>query len=518
MLNLKQLNSNTTSIYTIGLSIIAVGLSLSKPLIGLGQIIIVIAWLLEGNFYHRLRSFFTSKLGLALILFFILSLIGLINSSNLGYGLTDIKRKIPLLLLPFFLFNVQLSSAQLKTIFKVYVAGVIASSFWSVFVKLGGLGITILDDRELSRFNSHIRFGLEICIAIFGLLYYLSKTTTTKPKIILSLALIWLFLVLFILHLYTGVLVFGITSMVLMVFYGFKSKKISFRFLLLLFPLLLMVSSTYYVQKSVQKFYFPQKTLEEKRFSPYGEIYQHNLENDDKENGYFVYRNIAPEEIEYAWNKISNIHFRGKDLRGQPISSTLIRFITSKGEYKNQKSVMALTSQEITAIERGVTNCNSLTTNAFEQRMQSTIWEFDNYSRGRDYNGHSTVMRWVYWKTAFTIFKNQPWFGVGTGDIQDAFDQQYDLENSPLITKFRHRAHNQFITAFTTFGIFGGLLFLVFLFYPLLSLNLKNNFLYLAFFIIMFVSMFTEDTLDTQVGITLFTFFNTIIIYNKDTI
>ena len=518
MLRVKSFFSNTQQSYIVGLSIIAIGLSLSKPLIGLGQLIIGLTWILEGNYKQRIHAFFTNKLSLILILFFVISIIGLLNTTNLYYGLIDIKRKLPLFVLPFVLFGVRLTKEQLKFIFIIYVAGVLSASLWSIFVKLGGLTVVIVDARNLSRFNSHIRFGLEICIAIFGLGYYYLKETNFKIKMSFVIALVWLVLFLFILHLFTGVLVLGITSLLLMIFYGYKSRNLTFKYSFLLLPLIIIAGMGWYVNKSIHNFYSQNHTLEEKRYSPYGELYQNDWENFDKENGYLVYRHIAPEELEYAWNKVSNLHYRGKDLKGQPISATLIRFITSKGEYKNQKAVMSLSAEEINAIENGIANCSYLTTNAFDSRIQSTIWEFDNYSRGRDYNGHSTVMRWVYWKTAYKIFKNNFFFGVGTGDIQDAFNEQYNKENSLLTEKFRLRAHNQFITAFTTFGLFGGLTFVLFLFYPFFSLNLKNYFLYLSFFIIMTLSMLTEDTLDTQVGITLFAFFNSLLIYNKDTV
>lgn len=516
MLQIKSFFSNTQQLYVIGLSTIAIGLSLSKPLIGLGQLIIGLAWFLEGNYKQRIQAFFTNKVALVLILFFIISVLGLANSSNFSYAFSDIKRKLPLFVLPFALFGVRLTQQQLKLIFKVYVAGVLAATFWSIFVKLGGLSITIVDDRYLSRFNSHIRFGLEICLAIFGLGYYIFKEQNKKTQLILSLILLWLLAFMFILHLYTGVLVFGITLLLLMLFYGFKVTDFKTKLTLFVLPFIFILGAAFFINKSITNFYKPITSLEEKRFSPYGEIYWHDLANDDKENGNYVYRNIAKEELEYAWNKVSSIHYRGKDLKGQPIEATLIRFITSKGEYKNQKAVMNLTPQEIKAIERGISNCNSLKMNAFNQRIQTTIWEFDNYNRGRDYNGHSTVMRWVYWKTAYKIFKENMIFGVGTGDIQDAFNQQYEKENSLLTEKFRLRAHNQFITAFVTFGVVGGILFLIFLFYPFMTLNLKNHFLYLAFFSVMFISMFTEDTLDTQVGITLFVFFNSLLIFNKE--
>lgn len=514
MLKVKAFFSNTERLYLIGLSAIAVGLSLSKPLISIGQLILGLAWILEGNYSQRIKAFFTNKTALFLILFFAISVVGLINTSNFSYAFTDVKRKFPFFVLPFVLFGFKLKQEQLKLVFKLYLAGILAASFWSIFVKLGGLGITIVDDRDLSRFNSHIRFGLEICIAIFGLGYYFFNEHNLKTKIIITLLGLWLLAFMFILHLYTGLLVFGATSLILMFVYGFKVADFKFKFLLFLTPLFIVGGAVWYINKSVNQYYNQNQPLEEKRYSPYGEIYNHNLTNDDKENGYYVYRNNADEELEYAWNKVSKIHYRGKDLKGQPISSTVIRFITSKGEYKNHKAVMNLTPKEIEAIERGTTNVNMLTSNAFERRITSTIWEFDNYKRGRDYNGHSTVMRWVYWKTAYNIFKEHFWTGVGTGDIQDAFNEQYEKENSPLIEKYRLRAHNQFITAFTTYGIFGGILFIVFLLYPLFGLSLKNHFVYLAFILIMLLSMITEDTLDTQVGITLFVFFNTLLIYN----
>ena len=225
MLQIKSFFSDTQRLYVIGLSSIAIGLSLSKPLIALGQIIIGLAWVLEGNYKQRIQAFFTNKIALALILFFIISVVGLANTSNFSYGLTDIKRKLPLFVIPFVLFSVRFNQQQLKLIFKLYVAGVIAATLWSIFVKLGGLNIIIVDDRDLSLFNSHIRFGLEICIAIFGLGYYLFKETSLKAKIYIALVLLWLLVFLFILHLYTGVLVFGITSLFLMFYYGFKTLK-----------------------------------------------------------------------------------------------------------------------------------------------------------------------------------------------------------------------------------------------------------------------------------------------------
>ncbi|MCC7332554.1 MAG: O-antigen ligase family protein [Flavobacteriales bacterium] len=509
---------NTASIYLLGLCFVAVGLSLSKPLIGIGQGILGVAWLIEGHHLKKIKSFFSDKTSWILIIYFVVSVLGLVYSKNLSYGIADVKRKLPLFILPFVLYGVPFSSKQLKIVFSCFVGAVLVSSFWSIFVKLGGLGITIVDERNYSRFDSHIRFGLAICLSIFGLGYGLIKEKKTIGKLILIGIIIWLVSFLFIVNFYTGIIILCLSSVFLILFKLSRTKSLGYKFLLLLFPILLVGLFVYYIKTNYQLFHKTHYFIEEKIYSPYGEKYWHDYSSNETENGNFVYRNIAEKELEYSWNKVSTIRFKEKDLKGQPISSTLKRFITSKGEYKNQKAVMNLTYEEVEAIEHGVCNVNNMNLNMFNRRLQDIIWEIENYRKGGNYNGHSIVMRLVFWKTAFSIFKENILFGVGTGDIQDAFNIQYEKDKSILSPKYRLRAHNQFITAFTTFGIFGGILFFVFIFAPFFQLGLKDNFFYIAFFIVMCISMLTEDTLDTQVGITLYVFFNTLLIYNKKNI
>lgn len=518
MLTQKLQKFNTASIYLLGLCLVAVGLSLSKPLIGIGQGLLGVAWLIEGHHLKKIKSFFSDKTSWILIIYFVVSVLGLVYSKNLSYGIIDVKRKLPLFVLPFVLYGVPFSSKQLKIVFSCFVGAVLVSSFWSIFVKLGGLGITVVDERNYSRFDSHIRFGLAICLSIFGLGYGLTKENKTIGKIIRIGIILWLVSFLFIVNFYTGIIILCLSSVFLILFKLTRTKSLGYKFLLLMFPILLVGLFVFYIKTNYQLLHKTHYFIEEKVYSPYGEKYWHDYSSNETENGNFVYRNIAEKELEYSWNKVSTIKFKEKDLKGQPISSTLKRFITSKGEYKNQKAVMNLTYEEVEAIEHGVCNVNNMNLNMFNRRLQDIIWEIENYRKGGDYNGHSIVMRLVFWKTSYSIFKENILFGVGTGDIQDAFNIQYEKDKSILSQKYRLRAHNQFITAFTTFGIFGGILFFVFIFTPFFQLGLKDNFLYIAFFIVMCISMLTEDTLDTQVGITLYVFFNTLLIYNKKTI
>ena len=230
-----------------------------------------------------------------------------------------------------------------------------------------------------------------------------------------------------------------------------------------------------------------------------------------------MWRNIAWEELSKAWNEKSGLSFSGKDLKNQELSTTLIRFLTSKGVNKNAESINRLKKEEVTAIEKGVANYRYLQMNNFEKRIYKVLWEYDNYQQGRDFNGHSVMMRWEYWKTAWRIFKGNCWLGVGTGDVQDAFDVQYEKDDSKLRSENRVRAHNQYITYTVTYGVLGLFAFLFFLIFPMINSRRYRDYTYLAFFSIVLLSMMTEDTLETQVGINFFVLFNTILLLKEDT-
>lgn len=506
---------NPHKLFLTGLITIAVGLSLSKPLIGIGQGILGFAWILEGNLWSKTQTFFKSKLAWALIAYYVLTLFGLLYTSDYDFALDDVRRKLPLFVLPFVLFSKSFNKKEIKLIFSVYVAAIVASSSWSIFVKLGGLGIEITDVRDLSRFNSHIRFGLEICLAIFGASYYWYESISKKERLGWSVVIVWLLAFMVIISLITGLVVLTITSFLLAFILGYKAPNKIMKLAFYIIPLLIISIGGIKFWNQYHDFNKEVIPLEEKTFTPYGSIYFHDENNLSKENGYYVWKNYCWDEIEDAWSKRSNISLKSNDAKGQNITSTLMRFLTSKGVYKDKEAVENLTEDEVIAIEKGITNYKLLNMSPLEKRMYDIFWEYDNYKKGGDYNGSSLIMRLEYWKTSIQIFKDHPFFGVGTGDIENAFQQKYNQNNSILNPENRLRSHNQYLTLATTFGLFGFFTFCFFLFFPMISTKSYQNYFYLAFFIVVCVSMLTEDTLDTQVGITFFAFFNSLFLLNQ---
>lgn len=507
------------NLFLVCLVIITIGLSISKPLVALGQYGLFALWLFEGNIKKKTISFFKNKTALTLTFIYIVSLLGLLYTNDYNYALGDLRKKLPLFSLPFLIsgFN-PISKKEFALIFKYYVAGVLFSTLWSTFVKLGGINEIIIDKRALSRFNSHIRFGLEICLALFGSIYFLWKSTGNKEKIIWLIIASWLMFFLFFINLFTGIIILIATSIIILSIYSLKSEKKWIKYSFLIISLGLISLTAFTLKANISNYYEKKTPLKPLNLTEKGGKYtfdKTSIRKEDKENGYLIWSNISWKEMESEWNKKSSISFTDKDLKGQILSTTLIRFLTSKGAYKDENAVRNLSKKEINAIEEGIPNHKFLTMNAIDKRIYEIIWEYDNYLQGRDFNGHSVIMRWEYWKTAFNIIKKKPFIGVGTGDVLDALQLQYEIDNTILKPRYRLRAHNQYITFTVAFGILGILIFGISLVYPFFNNNMSNNYLYISFLCIILLSMLSEDTLETQIGITFFAFFNTIFLLKE---
>jgi len=83
---------------------------------------------------------------------------------------------------------------------------------------------------------------------------------------------------------------------------------------------------------------------------------------------------------------------------------------------------------------------------------------------------------------------------------------------------YRLRAHNQYITFIVMFGFIGFALILFALTYPIILRKASIDFFFIMFIIIAAVSMLNEDTFETQIGISFFSFFYTLYLFGKEKI
>lgn len=519
--DIKTLLTTGRNYLLCGLTLIAIGLSISKPLINLGILFMCFSWIVDGKIIERFNRFKSNKIALILCSIYFISLLGLIHTANFEYGLDDVRRKLPLLLPMLIAGFSPLTKGEVFFLLKVFVGWVVFACCWSFCVYFGVLNEVIVDVRDYSRFNSHIRFGLEIALAIFFSGYFFHHTSKLLQKLLWLFSILFLLVSLYVFSLFTGTLVLIATLILILLVFGVSAKKKQIKYLAIAFFFSLVIGVSFFIKNAINNFYACNRTepLKELAVTKNGENYQKDdftNNSTNKENGYFIYKNIAWQELSEAWNNKSKIPFDGKDLKGQDLKITLIRFITSKGQRKDKEAINNLTEAEILAIEQGVSNHKYLEMNGLSVRLHKIIWEYDSYINGGDINGHSVLMRWEYWKTAFRIIKSNFFLGVGTGDVQDAFNQQYIENNTILSENYRLRAHNQYITYMVTTGIVGFLWLLVVLFYPIIKTKAYKNYLYLTFFSITCLSMLTEDTLETIVGINFFVFFNSLFLLKKE--
>jgi hypothetical protein len=246
-----------------------------------------------------------------------------------------------------------------------------------------------------------------------------------------------------------------------------------------------------------------------------GNPYRHDLSNLQVENGSYVWLYVATEELKKAWNQRSKYDFDGKDKAGQEIKFTLIRFLTSKGYRKDAEGISKLTDEEVAMVEDGIASIVYVEKSTLYVRIYKIFWEYNRYIATHNPSGHSVMQRLEFWNTSGAIIRDNWLTGVGTGDLGNAFEEEYKKMGSLLEKEYRWRSHNQFLAILATFGIFGLAWFLFSLIYPAARLGKFHDFYYLSFFIIIILSMLTEDTLETQAGVTPFAFFTSFYLFAK---
>jgi len=435
-------------------------------------------------------------------------------SHDFQYAFHDLRIKLPFLALPIIIgTSEQLTGKQIKYILLLFIGTVVVSSFISTAILFNLTKIEVNDIREISRFISHIRFALLINMAIFTLIYYTFFDTSKsyfRWKIFYFLATIWLIIFLFLLQSFTGILIFIIITPFIILKWIIDQKNTIAKTTLLLCLLAGIFFAVNYIAGCINKFYSIDniniKSID--NYTTNGNKYHHNFDNKLLENGNYVNIYICEKELASEWNKRNETYkYDGKDKKGQNIRQTLIRYLTSRGLRKDSVGVSKLTEEDIALIIDGHSNYIFKRKFGIYPRIYQIIWEIDTYKKLGNPSGHSFTQRFEFQKNAIQIIKKNFWFGVGTGDVKQAFNIQYKISNSPLAQKWRLKAHNQLITFFLTFGVFGFLWIMFALVYPIFYEKKHKSMLFIIFFMIAFFSMLNEDTLETHAGISFFSYF-----------
>lgn len=506
-------------IYIAGLVLVAIGLPFSTAFMSIGGLVIALNFLLEGQFKDRFKKLLATPSALLFIGVYLLHFVGILWTSDFEYGFEDLRKKLPLLLFAVVIpLSQKLSKKEFLLIVGLFCASVLAASAiatYNYFIHLHDPGF---DFRKISTFTSHIRFSLMVCMAYLVLLNFAwNEEKRLTSKLIYILLAVWLSIFIFLLQSMTGVVLWLVSSYVLLLYTIFHIKKALMRTLGLVLLILTPLAVGAYLWKQVSDFY-PTEMPDTSTFESQNEngaFYGHDSTNLMLENGNLIYSYVVLEELRSEWAKRSDLSYEeGQDKKGQFVNSTLIRYLSSKGLRKDSAGIAQLSENDIEAIESGIANVRYLKNDPIGNRVYTIIWEYEKMKYEGNAQGHSVAQRLEYWRAGSRIFMDNFWLGVGTGDVEMAFDQAYEDLNTPMKERFRLRAHNQYLTMGLTFGVFGFILFILSLLFPFFRIKKADSFLYIGFFIIAAGSMLNEDTLETQSGVTFYAFFNALLLYS----
>lgn len=511
---LKVNNIKHENIYFLGLVLLAIGIPLSHIIMSVAQIILLVNWLFDKKILYRITLFYNNKPAFVFSLIFVLHLAGLFYTTDFEYAIKDLRTKIPLVFIPIIFASYNpLTYQQTKTILKWFVTSVLFGTLVSFYIYLFN---KVEDIRDISIFISHIRFSLNICFAICILFYFLvlKKEFKKSQMVLISIIIVWLIVFLFILQSLTGIVVLFVLVFSYIFYLIFTCRFIKIKIILsfiLTASIILIISflvHSYYDYFNVKEIDI---NLLEKQTSR-GNNYEHNKTNYGIENGNYIGLYICNKELTEEWNKRSKINIDSNDAKNQHVKSTLIRFLNSKGLRKDADGIKSLNNYEIDAIENGYANYLYMNEVSLKSRVYQILFEYNNYNISGATKGYSIIQRYELWKAAIGIIKENFWLGVGTGDMVYAYRQELNKMDSDL-KNLSLRAHNQYLSLFSAFGILGFSLFIFFFIYPAIKTHSFSNFLFVSFFIIASLSMINEDTIETQAGVTFVAFFYILLLF-----
>lgn len=495
-----------TLILFFSFALIAIGMPTTKVFMSFGLVLAIANWILEGRFNEKWKIVQSNRLLILLISFYLLLIIGLLWSWDVTQGLKDLKSRLPLLFLPLiFATSPPLDQKYIRILFTLFLTSLFLTSLFNVLYFNFFMEDRIsVDIRGLSYFSSHIRYGLLIVIGfVIAVSFQLKRKSFQLGYSALA---VW-----FAFYTIYSQVLSGISALILVVFtitFYLLYKWKEWSAFVLLFAFLVTIGSVLFYLLNLNHEHVDCSKLPP--LTENGEKYNHDCTAFSEINEKAILTYYSEIELYLEWIKVSDMDFMKEDMKGNALRMTAARYMTSLGLTKDKKGFQKLTKQDIKNIEEGYTYPNERN-EIIMPRLYGIKYQLLNNVAP---NGHSILQRLEHWKTSIYIIKRNWLFGVGTGGNQKAFDKAYEETNSPLNQENRVRSHNMFLTYIISYGIGGFLLFCTLIFCSFRLAWRNRDMISFLFLVIISCSFLTEDTLESQLGVTYFGFFMAILFYN----
>ena len=497
------------SLYVLLMGAVCVAIPLSNYMMSMMLIFVTVNWLIEWDFKAKWQRLKENKSAVFAFLFLFVMFLGFIHANDYGEALDYWTCKLAMYLAPPVIASSKpFNSKEFRFVLGCFVLSVLFSTVYSVVYYATH---EVVDIREISVFISHIRFSLCIDVAIVLLLHYVFKKKD-RPLAFRLLAMVfsvWMILYLFIAQTLTGIVLLFMVAVAYLVYVmlcHWKEKRYRYvamgiSCLVAFFVVLTgIVTWRYFHVDSSQ--YVPMDTL-----TVNGHPYENEM-NSMVENGSMIGMYVCESELESAWKLRSD-----EDFQTPMLEITLVRYLNSCHLRKDSLGVMALSEQDVRNIEQGVANVDYTSRFGLKRALYPIFFSIEKYRCSGDVQNSTIFQRVEYWRASWRQVKKHWLLGVGLGNHKTAVGEQLKIDGSCLSGKERIGCHNQWLTLWLMGGILVPLAFLFLLVYPFVEQKTRMSFVYVAFFIIIVGSMFTEDTLETQAGLTLYAIMNSLLLY-----
>lgn len=489
-------------IHYFALLLLAIALPTSKAAVNVCGGVLFFNWLLQWNWKEKWNLLKTNKIVLLFGLFFLFFAYGFVATDDAGISFRAWVSKIPFLL-PIVIATTEKPSLERQRflLFAFACTVFVASILSIVLMQIHGYQ----DIREGGLFISHIRFSICAVMAVLICSYGVKNNIGTKSARFWSYLVMgaWTIIYLFIIQVFTGIILLLIFAFVTVIFYWQKHYEIpGRRWILAVSCTLIAIIVTAAGGVTYQYFHYDdaiEKSLP--ATTKQGNAYAHDL-NSYIESGHKVGLYVCESELRESWTKSSEVPF-------DTVAQTLVRYLNSKGLTKDAEGMKNLYSIDIQRIESGMANEAYAERLGLKKMLYPTFFSFMLYQREGIVLNSSFLQRMELWKNSWRAFVKQPWTGYGLGRNKAALNRELDKIQSPLRRDMG--CHNQFLSYLLIGGIPLLIVFLILYFAPICFHRSKLTLFYVLFWLAILLSLLAEDTLETGTGLYLFLFFDSLL-------
>lgn len=499
------------NIFYLLLAVLVCAMPTSKFMMSAMMIFLAANWLIECRFREKWELAKANKVLWAFVALYAVHLLWCLFSNNWDYALDDLRKKLPLLVIPLVVLTSDFLDRRKTAILLQFFCLTVAVA--SVVGIARHLGNPDMDYRNMFPHFSHIRFALNVCLAMVLLFYALHEIIcrkVLKHKWLRIAAIVMLetiyCIVLLLLQSYTAFVILAVVFVVLLGWMALKKKSRPLYPIAFFAVLAITVLAAWLCFSHYRSNYYTLSDLSAKPLAshtPNGNAYTHA--NDGLvEMGNYINNYVCDPELRSQWTKRSTLNIDSLTPNTFAVYPTLVRYLNAKGLTKDSTGVWQLTDNDIALIEQGVANPHYASNFGLGKMFYRIFFDYECYKKTGRVKNSSFFQRLMLWQNGWELFLSHPAFGVGTGDVADEVEKNLSEQHSELAGTGM-RTHNQLITFLFTFGIVGFAIITLVFVWAVKKHHLLKSAVFVAYLCIVLVSFLGEDTLETEAGVVFFT-------------